>query len=318
MGSQTLWKENILAVREIPELKEDIIKEKLAHNTAVAAHYYCDPDIIDIADCFGDSAELAEAVSKLKQNRVVVCAVHFVAECIKLRCPEKEIILAHSQARCPVSGQLRAERLRYYREDHPQALIVGCTSASIALKANSDICVTPANAIEAIGSFNNEEILFYSDKYLGSYLASQLPGKRIETMNCCCPTMASPDLRDVELARIKWPEAVLAANNRCCPDIVSSADFVGGTGDIIRFCACVEQDVIVADEVNVCRYLNRRYPQRNFYQLAPSKLVCNNMHITDLETVERAVKGDFGHRITIDPEQFDAAAQSLYVSKKSI
>lgn len=300
-----------MAVREIPELKADILKEKERHGTAVAAHYYCDPDIADIADCFGDSAELALAVSKLPHSRVVVCGVHFIAESVKLFCPEKEIVLAHSQAKCPVSGQIRPQRLQFFREEHPQALIVGCTSASIALKAESDLCVTPANAVEAIRSFPNEEVLFYSDKYLGNYIASQLPQKKIELMSCCCPTMSSPTLQDVELARIKWPNAVLAANNRCCPEILATAEFVGGTGDILRYCTATEGDVIIADEINVCRFLCRKYPERNFYQLAPSKLVCNNMQITNLETVERAVKGEFGTVISIAPQYFDAARKSF-------
>lgn len=290
-----------MAVREISELKEDILRLKEKTGTAVLVHNYIDPDIQDIADCCGDCMELAEAARILPNHRIVLCGVHFAAEVIALLCPEKEIILAHSQSRCPMSNQIYPGRIKMFREDNPDVCVVAGLNASAALKAECDFCIAQDNALDVLRASGASKVLFASDCNLGEYLSENLPDIDFTLWNCCCPMLSSVCVQDVELARQKWPNAVLAANMNCRRDIRQLADMVGSTADIIRYCEAVEWDVIIADEASVCKSLSRRYPERGFYQLAPSKFICSNMQINTLERLEKAILGEFGQRVEPEP-----------------
>lgn len=290
-----------MAVREIPELKKDISKLKKQTGTAVLVHNYIDPDIQDVADCCGDCMELAAAARELSQERIVVCGVHFVAETVALLCPDKEIILAHSQSRCPMSNQIYPGRIRMYREDNPDVCVVAGLNASAALKAECDFCVAQDNALDVIRASGASQVLFASDCNLGEYLSENLPDVEFTLWNCRCPMLSSVCVQDVELARQKWPSAVIAANMNCSREIRQLADMVGSTADIVRYCEAVDWDVIIADEASVCRALSRRLPERGFHQLAPSKFICSNMQINTLERLEKAILGEFGQRVEPEP-----------------
>ncbi len=286
-----------MAVREIPELKADILRAKEETGTAVLAHCYIDPDIQDIADVCGDSLELALAARGLSQRRIVVCGVHYTAETVAMLCPDKEIILAHAQSRCPMSGQIFPGRIAMYREDHPNVTVVTTLNASAALKAECDLCVTADNAIEVLRASQAKEVLFAADYNLGEYLSENLPEISFTLWNCKCPMLGSVVVQDVELARQKWPDARLAVNTGCGRDIRQLADMVGSTADIVRYCKAVDWEVIIADDASVCRQLSRTMPERKFYQLAPSKFICSNMQINNLETTELAILGRFGVKV---------------------
>jgi len=290
-----------LAVREIPELKADILRAKEETGTAVLAHYYIDPDIQEVADHCGDSLSLALTARELDCSRIVVCGVHFTAETISLLCPDKEIILAHSQSRCPMSGQLSPRRIQTFREDHPDVLVVTGLSASAALKAECDLCVTADNAVDLLRASQASEVLFAADYNLGEYLSENLPDISFTLLNCTCPMHGSVCVQDVELARQKWPGAMLAVNVSCKKDIRQLGDMVGSTADIIRYCEAVEWDVIIADDNDVCSMLSRRLPERSFHQLAPSKFICSGMRINNLEMLELSILGRFGAKVEVDP-----------------
>ena len=300
-----------MAVREIPELKADILKLKKQTGTAVLAHLYTDPDVQDIADACGDSLDMIAAAQRLGEKRIVVAGVYYTAETIAMLCPDKQIFLAHPQARCPMSGQIYPGRVRNYREEHPGCLIVTGLSASAQLKAECDLCVTRSNAVDVIRKSRASEILFASDCNIGEYLRENLPDVAIEAWNCSCPMMSSVAVQDVELARQKWSGAALAVNMSCRGEIRRLADMVGSAADIIRYCEAVDWDVMIADEVAVCQKLSRSHPERNFRQLAPSKLICSNMQINTLEAVERAIKGEFGIAAEPDPRCADAALEPV-------
>lgn len=289
-----------MAVREIPELKADILRLKEQTGTAVLAHYYIDPDVQEIADACGDSMGLVRAAMELDAKRIVIAGVYFMAETIALLCPDKEIILAHSQARCPMSGQIFPGRIRMYREEHPDCFIVTGLSASSKLKAECDLCVTRSNAVDILRRLEVKEVLFASDCNIGEYLKENLPDVDVTVWNCSCPMLNSVAVQDVDLARQKWSGASLAVNMSCRSEIRRMADIVGSAADIIRYCEAVDWDVIIADETAVCQMLSRRHPERQFHQLAPSKLICSNMQINTLEAVERAIKGEFG--VTVEPD----------------
>lgn len=290
-----------MAVRDIPELKNDILAEAKAADTAVLVHSYEDPDLMDVADGIGDCIDLARALRRSSHSRAVVCGVRFVAETIALLCPDREIILAHPQARCPMSGQVYPGRLSAWREEHPETCVVCSVHFGARIKAESDLCITFNNALRVLSASNARKMLLLTDNNLGQWLSKRLPEKEIELWPCCCPAMSGAQAVDVELCRTKWPQALVAANGCLRTEVTDIADMSGSTEQIVEFCRNAESDVIVADEVSVCSALRRSLPDRGIWQLAPSKLICSNMKITNLEILERAVKGEFGANISLEP-----------------
>lgn len=290
-----------MAVREIPELKADIIRAKKQTGTAVLAHHYVHPDIQDIADCTGDILKLALYAQNCSESRIVVCGIACAAETAALLCPSKEILLSHPQARCPMSGQIYPGRIEMFREGHPNALVATTLHASAALKGECDLCVTADNAVDVLRAAGASEVLFAADQSLGEYLAENLPEVDMTLINCRCPMHSSVSTQDVELARQKWKNAALAVNVSCRREIRQLADMVGSTNDILRYCRAVDWDVIIADNASVRGMLCRELPERSFYQLAPSKLICSSIQINSLESVEQTILGRFGVKITIAP-----------------
>lgn len=290
-----------MAVRDIAELKSDIIALKKSVNTAVLVHSYQDADMTDVADGVGDCVDLALALRRSDFPRAVVCGVRYVAETVALLCPDREIILAHPQARCPMSGQVYPGRVRDWREEHPDTCVVCSVQFSAKLKAECDLCVTNNNALRVLSASNARRVLLLADNNFGQWLSRQLPDKEIELWPCSCPAMIGAQASDIELCRIKWPRALVAANGSLKQEVTALADMSGSTSEIIEFCRSAEQDVVIADEVSVCNYLKKLCPERNFWPVAPSKLICNNMKLTDLETLERALNGGFGLQITVEP-----------------
>lgn len=274
-------------------------------------HNYQDPDLFDVADGTGDCIELAQALKKSGNRRAVVCGVRYVAETISLLCPDREIVLAHPQARCPMSGQVYPGRVRNWREEHPDTCVVCTVQFNARVKAECDLCVTNNNAPEVLRASGARKMLLLADSNFGEWLCRQLPEKEIELWRCSCPAMNNAQAMDVELCRTKWPDALVAANGAMKPEVTALADMSGSTAQIMEFCAAAEQDVIVADEISVCSLLRRRFPDKGVWQLAPSKLICSNMKLTGLEVLERALKGEFGVQVTAEPDVAERALVPL-------
>ncbi len=290
-----------MAVRDIPELKSDIIRLKQETGAAVLVHSYQDIDLADVADGTGDCVELAEVLHRSHHRRAVVCGVRYVAEVISLLCPDREIILAHPQAKCPMSGQVYPGRVRAWREEHPETCVVCSVHFGPRLMAECDLCVTQNNALHVLEASGARRMLLLTDSNLGQWLSDRLPEKEIEVWPCSCPAMTGAQAVDVNLCRTKWPEALVAVNGALKREVTEAADMSGSTVEIMEFCESAGQDVIVGDEVSVCSALRRRCPGRKIHQLAPSKLICSNMKLTGLETLERALKGEFGIQVSVDP-----------------
>jgi len=72
-----------------------------------------------------------------------------MAETAKLLCPEKTVLIPDLEAGCSLASSITAEDVRLLHHRYPGTPVVSYVNASAAVKAESDICCTSANAVEA-------------------------------------------------------------------------------------------------------------------------------------------------------------------------
>src|SRR5271166_3819323 len=119
---------------------ESIIDLKAAHDAVVVAHNYQVPLItVGIADFVGDSLEMARYASQCTARTIVVCGVHFMAETVKLLCPDKRVLLPNLNARCSLAESIDAEYVRGMRRSYPGLPIVAYVNTTAEVKAEADM-----------------------------------------------------------------------------------------------------------------------------------------------------------------------------------
>jgi quinolinate synthase len=87
----------------VREMQEEILRLKKEKRVCILAHVYQSEEILEIADFTGDSFGLSEAAAKADAQTVILCGVRFMAETVKILSPDKEVILSHPEAGCPMA-----------------------------------------------------------------------------------------------------------------------------------------------------------------------------------------------------------------------
>src|SRR5499427_748996 len=132
-----------------------ILDLKGARNAVILAHNYQTPEIFHcVADIVGDSLALAREAMRADAEVIVLAGVHFMAETAKLLNPGKTVLVPDLQAGCSLASSITAADVRLLRERYPGVPVVTYVNTSAAVKAESDICCTSANAkkiIESLG-----------------------------------------------------------------------------------------------------------------------------------------------------------------------
>ncbi|MFI5383586.1 MAG: quinolinate synthase NadA, partial [Methanosarcina thermophila] len=187
-------------------------------------------------------------------------------------------------AGCPMADMITAEALRDAKEKHPDAAVVCYVNSSAAVKAESDICCTSANAINVVNSLESQEVLFVPDKNLGVFVALHTD-KKIHLWPGVCHVHENISDKDIEELKKLHPDAEFLAHPECRPEVLSYANGIFSTSGIIKE---VERsgstEFIIGTEREIVRSLRRKYPDKKFYP-ASEKASCYNMKKITLETV---------------------------------
>ena len=291
-------------------LKKEINKLKIEKNAIILAHNYQIGEIQDIADFIGDSLQLAKEAAKVKQDLIIFCGVHFMAESAKILNPEKKVILPVKEAGCPMADMVSAEELREYKKSNPDVKIVTYVNSSAEVKAESYICCTSSNAVDVVKKTGAKEVLFVPDKNLGSYVEEQISDIKITKWKGFCPTHHRVLLEDVELARKSHPGIKILAHPECRPEVLKRVDFVGSTSQIIKFVKkSDDKKFIIGTEKGIIHSLIKENPNKEFFVLT-EKLICENMKKTGLKDVYNALKNE-EYEICIDKEIASKANEAL-------
>ena len=269
---------------ELHQLEERIQKLKQKLNAVIVSHNYQRPEVQDIADFVGDSLELARQSTKVDAQVIVFCGVHFMAESAAILNPSRIVLLAEGSAGCPMADMIDVDDLREWKERYPKAGVVCYVNSSAAVKAESDICCTSANGVKIVESLPHDEILFVPDQNLGHYISTKTK-KSIILYPGFCITHHRISPEQVKLARELHPGAVVVVHPECNPEVVSLADAVLSTSQMLRHVRENPAKIfLIGTEEGLLHRLYKENPDKTFYSLSPG-IMCPNMKRTTLETV---------------------------------
>ena len=264
-----------------------LLKEK---NAILLVHNYERPEIQDIADLCGDSLELSMKASKTDADVIVFCGVHFMAETAAILSPEKTVLLPVMAAGCPMADMITAEALKKKKQEMPDAVVVSYVNTTAAVKAESDICCTSANAVHVVNSIaHNQKILMIPDRNLARYTKKQTL-RDVNFWKGYCPVHDNLTVDQVKKVKAAHPDALFLAHPECPPEVLEMADEVKSTSGMIAFAtASSQREFIVGTETGIIHLLSKANPGKLFIPADPG-MICPDMKKTGLEDILKALQ----------------------------
>lgn len=292
-------------------IEEKIEKLKQERGAIIIAHNYQSDEVQALADFTGDSLELSRKAAELEEDIVVFCGVHFMAETAAILSPEKTILIPDAFAGCPMADMITADQVRSMKNAHPGAVVVTYVNSSAAVKAESDLCCTSANAVKIVASIPlDRDVIFIPDTHLGHYVQQTL-GRKMIIWDGYCPTHSRIRESDILREKAAHPKALVMAHPECPKPIRDLADELLSTG---QMCTVAKEsdstEFIVATEMGLLYRLRNENPEKKFY-LASNRAICPNMKKIDIEKILWALE-DLQPRVIV-PEPTRSKAQKSIV-----
>jgi quinolinate synthase len=284
-------------IARIRELKRERNAIVLAHHYQSAEIYRC------VADVIGDSLALAQAAAATDADTIVMCGVHFMAETAKLLNPSKTVLLPDLEAGCSLAESISAADVRALRAAHPGVPVVTYVNTTAAVKAESDVCCTSANAVAVVESLGAPKVIFLPDRYLAAFVASKT-NVEIVPWHGHCEVHVRFTGEEIAELRAMHAGIVVLAHPECPPDVLANADFVGSTTAMLGFVKeRVPERVAMITECSMAGNLADAFPETEFMQ--PCNL-CPHMRRITLPKILRALE-TMQPQIEIDPAIAGAA-----------
>lgn len=289
------------------EIIERINVLRKSFNAVILTHNYQLGEVQDIADFTGDSLELSIKAANTKAEVIVFCGVKFMAETAYILSPDKKVLLPVMESGCPMADMADAVELRKVKSENPGAVVVCYVNSTAEVKAECDICVTSANAIQIVSSIPaDKRIIFVPDKNLGAYVQKKT-GRNMFLWPGFCPTHMRITPEHVLRKKAEYPDAVVMVHPESRPEVINLADEVLSTGGMCKFARnTTKNTIIVATEMGIIYRLQKENPGKLFIPVS-EQAVCPNMKLTRLEDVLNALEKK-RHEITI-PENIRVLAK---------
>ncbi|KAB2896055.1 MAG: quinolinate synthase NadA [Dokdonella sp.] len=286
---------------------EAINRLKQQRGAVIMAHSYQSPEIFHgVADVTGDSLALAQAAADCDSDLIVLCGVHFMAESAKILAPAKTVLIPDLEAGCSLAASITAEDVRALRRAHPGVPVVSYVNTSAAVKAETDVCCTSANAVQVVESLGVDKVIFLPDQFLGKHVAKHT-GVELVLWHGRCEVHEKFTAGEARHAREQF-DAKLVAHPECPPEVLAEADFVGSTSAMGRWLAKEQpKRVALITECSMADNLRAQFPQTEF--IKPCNL-CPHMQRITLPNIYAALR-DLKHEIHIPADIIERARGSL-------
>ena len=275
------WRLQAPLIHEIRRLKQEIGAVILAHNYQVPQIFY------GIADFQGDSLGMAQQAMEVEEDTIVVCGVHFMAETAKILNPEKRVLIPDPEAGCSLSESITVEDVRLLRQRYPGVPVVTYVNTPAAIKAESDICCTSANARAVVESLGVDRVIFLPDEYLARNVQKETDVEVIAWKGRCI-VHEQFTVEELRAYRQQFPGLVILAHPECSPEVCEEADFVGSTTGMTTFVDRTDaQRILLVTECSMSDNVQEAHPDK---ELVRPCTLCPHMKRITLENTLAALR----------------------------
>ncbi|MGB8991776.1 MAG: quinolinate synthase NadA [Desulfobaccales bacterium] len=264
------------------------------------AHNYQPGEIQDVADFLGDSLALSMTAAQTPAEVIVFCGVHFMAETAAILCPDKTVLLPREDVGCYMAATITAAQLRARKAQLPGVPVVTYVNSTAAVKAESDICCTSANAVQVVNSLTAGRVLMVPDRNLAFYTARRT-SKEVLSWDGCCNVHDRLTPAEVQACQKAHPQAVFIAHPECRPEVLDLAEAIRSTSGMLQYVRqSSAREFIIGTEMGILHTMRQENPDKLFYSPS-SHLVCPDMKRITLADVINALK-DNRYQITVPEE----------------
>jgi quinolinate synthase len=315
-----------LMLESIPALEAEVRALAQERGAVILAHNYQLPEIQRVADYVGDSLGLSRQAAAAEADTIVFCGVHFMAETASILSPEKTVLIPDLDAGCSLADSITAEQLRDWKAANPGAIVVMYVNTTAAVKAETDYCVTSANAASVVAHIFGEhgddtQILFGPDMFLGAYVEKTL-GRKLSVWDGECHVHAGIRPDDINAVRTAHPGADFLIHPECgCStsvmEYVASGDIDAegvhmlSTGGMLTYATAREslsdgdaqsrtKVAIVATEIGMLHPLREAAPDIEFIA-ASEAASCRYMKMITLPKLRDALR-DMKYEVRVPEE----------------
>ncbi len=304
-------------------LLAEVAALKKAKNAYILAHNYAPRDIQDVADAVGDSLYLAQQGAQSDADVLVEASVLFMNQILAImKKPRQRVLAPDPGALCSLAAHADAGKIRQWRRDHPDGIVISYVNTYLDVKAESDYCCASANAAKVVlyvleHSRPSQPLLFLPDLYLGFYAAKLLEQQkqsvdRLWLMMGACHVHDRIRPYHVEQQRKLYPDAAVVVHPECgCTSACMRQMAQGKTpADMMQFRSTQgmvqfvrdtpQQVVIMATEVGNIYPLSKAAPGKTIVP-ASAEAVCAFMKQNTLRKLRDSLR-DGVHEIKVDAE----------------
>ena len=282
-------------------------------DAVILAHNYQLPEIQDVADHVGDSLALSRIAAASTASTIVFAGVYFMAETAKILAPDKTVLIPDPMAGCSLADSIDVDQLRAWKSEHPDAVIVAYVNTSAAVKAESDLCCTSANAIEVVERIPRDRaVLFLPDQFLGAHVKRATGRANLHVWLGECHVHAEISPQDLREKAEAAPESELFIHPEC--GCATAALWLAGTGDLPgerthvlatsgmldRARTTTASSVLVATETGMLHQLRRANPSVRF-EPVNDRAQCPYMKLTTPEVLHRCLR-DGTTEVRVEPD----------------
>lgn len=299
------WRQQAPLIAEINRLKRE-------RNAVILAHNYMTPEIFHgVGDFIGDSLGLAREAARCRANIIVQAGVHFMAETSKVLCPDKRVLIPDLLAGCSLAASITAADVRLIKQRYPGLPVVTYVNTTAAVKAETDICCTSANAVQVVEAVAREwgvdRVILLPDEFLARNVARQTHIGVIAWQGRC-EVHERFTAADIAELREAWPNAKILAHPECPTEVLEAADFAGSTAAMSDYVTQRKpRQVVLITECSMADNVACDAPDTEFVR--PCNL-CPHMKRITLENIHEALLHD-RYEVTVDAAIADRARAAV-------
>lgn len=291
------------------KLIEDIKRLKKEKKAVFLVHNYQIGEIQDLADYLGDSLGLSKLATEVDNPLIVFCGVKFMAETAKILSPDKKVLIPRMDAGCPMADMVDVDGLKKMKAEHPDATVVTYVNSTAEVKAESDICVTSANAVKVVQNLKTDKIIFTPDKNLAAWV-QRFTDKTIIPWDGYCYVHQQYTAKEMIQAKEKHSDGVLIVHPECPAEVIDQADEVLSTSGMVQFTKTTSaKKLLIGTEEGMIYRLRKENPNKKIFAAGTVKM-CKGMKINHLEDVYKSLYHE-QHEMILPATIMDKARMAL-------